>query len=244
MIAKRVIEALKRQDWAMVFIEFVLVVVGVVLGFQINGWGTARADARERLEATDRLLEEAELDVAYLRQAVDRQRGTSDAVNFALQSLEAGHLDPSGRPRFVAGLFGLEGSLPLEPPTSVYDDVVSAGELGRLGNPELREAIASYHAALGFDQRVALDIQSKIRSSIEFAGVTVHYRPSQTGDQTRIDFDFESLLRDQPFRKEMVRAGQMHVFLLARRRESFEAALRMCNLLGQWAGRPCKVDGH
>ena len=33
------------------------------------------------MEATDRLLEEAELDVAYLRQAVVRQRGVSEAVN-------------------------------------------------------------------------------------------------------------------------------------------------------------------
>jgi len=242
MIAKRVMEALKRQDWTMVFIEFVLVVLGVVMGFQINDWGTERAEARERLEGTDRLLEEAELDVAYLRQAVLRQRGVSKAVNFALERLEAGHLDQSSRASFSAGLFGLEGSLPLEPPSSVYDDVVSAGELGRLGDPALREAIAGYHAALSFDQRVAAEMQNKIRSSITFPAVTVHYQPSQIGDQTRIDFDFTGLLRDQSFRKEMVRAGQMHVFLLARRKEAFEAAVRMCTLLGQWAHRPCKLD--
>jgi hypothetical protein len=242
MIAKRVMQALKRQDWTMVFIEFVLVVLGVVMGFQINDWGTERAEARERLEATDRLLEEAELDVAYLRQAVVRQRGVSEAVNFALERLEAGHLDRTSRPHFAAGLFGLEGSLPLEPPSSVYDDVVSAGELGRMGDPQLREAIADYRAALNFDQRVAAEIQSKIHSSITFPAVTVHYHPSQTGDQTRIDFDFEGLLKDQSFRKEMVRAGQMHVFLLARREEAFEAAVRMCTLLGHWAGRRCKLD--
>ena len=57
MILKRMSASLRRQDWAMVFIKFLLVVVGVVLGFQIDDWANRRSDAKESREAMERLLD-------------------------------------------------------------------------------------------------------------------------------------------------------------------------------------------
>jgi len=48
MILRRVIEHVKNQHWAAVFIDFAIVVLGVVIGLQVNNWNEARRDrARE-----------------------------------------------------------------------------------------------------------------------------------------------------------------------------------------------------
>lgn len=49
MILRRLTESLKEQSWTAIWIEFVLLVVGVFLGIQVSNWNAARAfDALER----------------------------------------------------------------------------------------------------------------------------------------------------------------------------------------------------
>lgn len=44
MIPHRLAAGLKRQDWAAVIIEFLLVVVGVFVGLQVANWNDDRKD--------------------------------------------------------------------------------------------------------------------------------------------------------------------------------------------------------
>ena len=49
MILRRVIVHVKEQNWTAVFLDFVIVVMGVFIGIQVSNWNAARADnARER----------------------------------------------------------------------------------------------------------------------------------------------------------------------------------------------------
>jgi hypothetical protein len=240
MIHHRVIRSLQRQDWTMVFIEFVLVVLGVLLGFQINDWGTHREQARERADATRRLLEEAEQDVSYLQQAVDEQKQSSNDINFALERVAGGHLSKGQEERFATGLFRLEGLMPLAPPSSVYDDIVASGALSGIGDAELRSQIAAYRASLAFEDRVQTQTQATVTSSIHFPAVTVEYEPSATGDQTRLSFDFQAILADAALRKELVRTGQIQRFQVSLRQNVLKEAKIMCDALGRSVSQPCR----
>ncbi|NNF58213.1 MAG: hypothetical protein HKN04_08215, partial [Rhodothermaceae bacterium] len=44
MILARLRRAIQEQNWFAVVLEIVIVVLGVVIGFQISAWGEARAD--------------------------------------------------------------------------------------------------------------------------------------------------------------------------------------------------------
>jgi hypothetical protein len=240
MIHHRIIESLRRQDWTMVFIEFVLVVVGVLLGFKINDWGTEREHARERAEATARLLEEAQQDVDYLQHAVDEQKQLSDALNFVLERIAAGSVPTDQNERFATGLYALEGLPPLAPPSSVYDDIVSSGALSAIGDADLRSQIAAYHADLAFEDRMQMQAQQSVTSSIHYAAINVEYRPSTTGDQTRLSFDFKGILADPALRKELVRTGQIQRFQVYLRQTVLDDAVKMCEALGRSVNRPCR----
>jgi hypothetical protein len=50
MILRRLSQSLKEQNWTAIWIEFVLLVVGVFLGIQVSNWNETRAERqRERL---------------------------------------------------------------------------------------------------------------------------------------------------------------------------------------------------
>ena len=42
MILRRVIEHVKAQNWTAVALDFVIVVVGILIAFQITNWNEAR----------------------------------------------------------------------------------------------------------------------------------------------------------------------------------------------------------
>ena len=42
MILRRIAQHMKQQHWTGVFIELVIVVVGVFIGLQVNNWNAAR----------------------------------------------------------------------------------------------------------------------------------------------------------------------------------------------------------
>jgi hypothetical protein len=50
MILRRVIEHVREQNWTAIWIDFVIVVVGVFIGIQVSNWNGNQSEiARERL---------------------------------------------------------------------------------------------------------------------------------------------------------------------------------------------------
>lgn len=56
MILRRLAQAVRRQDWFTVVIEFVIVVFGVFIGLQVDNWNGARADAARRDQINEALI--------------------------------------------------------------------------------------------------------------------------------------------------------------------------------------------
>ncbi|WP_306252489.1 hypothetical protein [Parvularcula sp. IMCC14364] len=66
MLSQRIASALKRQDWVTVFIEFALVLVGVLTALQLNNWNIERTNKEGADKALVRLRSEVEVNIAAL----------------------------------------------------------------------------------------------------------------------------------------------------------------------------------
>ena len=64
MILRRISSAIRRQDWFTVLIEIGIVVIGLLIGLQINNWNEARADRAKE----DAFLERMAVDVDRARE--------------------------------------------------------------------------------------------------------------------------------------------------------------------------------
>ena len=72
MILSRIIHHLKTQNWTAVAIEFVIVILGVVIGFQVTAWNEARDQRATEAIILTELRTSLETDIASLETATAR----------------------------------------------------------------------------------------------------------------------------------------------------------------------------
>lgn len=241
MIVKRFTGALRRQDWAAVAIEFLLVVLGILIAFQINEWSTERQSKRARDAASERLLAEAEQNVAYIRLGVTLQKQSIDDLGYALGEVQAGRWRTADQKRMVSGLQSVRSTLPLSPPSAVYDDLIASGIFGEIGDLRLRSAIARYRATLKFHGEIVSDMREAAPALENHAALL--YQFSATGRQrVRLNVDFAALANDQLLQEKLalLADGQRIRLLITQR--ALKGASEMCVELGRSIGRRCNLN--
>lgn len=83
MIVRKLAEAVRRQDWFTVLVEFVIVVAGIFVGLQVNNWNDARLTAKQEKAYLRQLREEVrhnirvmDYQVVYVETVVEAGRRT------------------------------------------------------------------------------------------------------------------------------------------------------------------------
>jgi hypothetical protein len=107
MIFRRVMEHLRRQHWAGVFIELAIVVLGVFLGLQVNNWNTERGEKAAEVQYLASLNEDVVYSIGKLERSLrnldEQQASRKKLFDFATQPEAT--LAPAERDRLI--LFGL-----------------------------------------------------------------------------------------------------------------------------------------
>ena len=81
MILDNISRALKEQNWLAAAIEFVIVIFGVVIGFQVNAWNESRIEREQERKLIERLA--VEVDGALSRKRNELSREVSDVEALA-----------------------------------------------------------------------------------------------------------------------------------------------------------------
>lgn len=241
MIAKRVVQALRRQDWTMVAIEFALVVVGVLLAFQINEAALRRDAAQARIAATVRLLAEAEQSVAYHRLALANQKRLVGGLNDALARIGRGALSPADQERMSIAIQAARSALPMAPPSSAYDDLVSSGGLSRLEDAELRAAIGRYRATLAFEEQMRQQLRNDLPRFYGHPAYRTRFDPAGPR-RARLSVDFQALAADPVETGRLAQLADQQRIQLVLRTRALKHAERMCIELGRFVDRKCNLN--
>ena len=239
MIVKHVTNALRRQDWVAVAIEFLLVVVGVLLAFQINEWASGHEAKLAREASTERLLSEAEEDVLYFDQGIKERQAIIANLSFALDRLQQGKWSRADEARIRSGVTKSIYLGSPAPPSGIYDEIVASGMLGQIGDPRLRSSIGVYHSKLAllsqlvdFIKQIApkLDREDSVWYSYDAAGS----RPA------RLDIDFAALARDRKLQSSLALMNDRQWFILWNLKDTEASARRMCGEIGRAIGKRCE----
>ena len=146
MVIRRIRDHAAQQNWFAVGIDLAIVVVGVFLGTQANNWNEARIDRHRGQEYRQRLIDDLDANQADFRQRITYYRQVHDRGYAALQDLR--------RPRSadpVAFLFDAYKAtyiLPRLTQRATYQEILSAGATGTLGEKSIRQQIANYYFSL------------------------------------------------------------------------------------------------
>lgn len=147
MILRRLAQAVRRQDWFTVVVEFVIVVMGVFIGIQFSNWNEARRDHAEEKVILGRLSEEISANLEATLQVANSHRQREQIIRSVIQALQG---DPERMPEeskvqtalcrwFVVPTSSIA--------TDSFDELVSAGKLGLIRDAETRRLIMTAYAA-------------------------------------------------------------------------------------------------
>ena len=192
MLLRRITEHVKAQNWFAVGIDFVIVVVGVFMGLQVQVWSNGRADRQQEKQIVADLLADLEIDRSHYATSMSNAARRIGAANDSLESagLPSIEFDWEGSSaaihQYSLDVSSTADLRPAEqdrlwtyvviayfptPSTSTYDSIIGAGDIKIIRNRNIVRQLQMYRNLLG-----TVDSQNEklreIRSDVLGVGVT------------------------------------------------------------------------
>ena len=206
MILSRAIEHLKQQHWTGVFIELVIVVLGVFIGLQVNNWNEARKDRAREQEYLQRIY--ADLQATIARHSAGSANSKWDQARLATQAvvldaLRSGVLPKKDRQDFDSGLLYFGYTSGIEVRWSTVEELKSTGSMAVIQDRTLRDLIGQNDANLDKKGGISATFTSSINAyrlqlGSRFAVASFNGDFHDPG-AVRLEYDFHALASDPGF---------------------------------------------
>jgi len=227
-----------------VVLEVLIVIVGVVIGFQVTAWGQARADAAKEQTYLRQLV----VDLAETERLAEDNRQKMVPLERAPRRLAQAHFLPEPPPRdsVIAWANVVPVYSDMSPVLGTAEALVSTGDIGLIRDDSLRSAIMAYldqarENVRGWDawkeflQRRTNDFGERAPLALIFAEA---FGPAALDSLDRADnwmvlvppgvplpaFDTDAFVRDEQIHRLMVLIAGAKDNLAINRREMAEDA--------------------
>jgi hypothetical protein len=145
MILRRVIGHFRKQEWTAIAIDFLIVVLGVFVGLQVNDWNEARKERALERQYLARIASDLEQSIGDIEHAIRRARERQAFGELLMASVDdpaVVRVDPG---RFIAAI--MFGGYTLSPDvrSHTFDEMKSAGQLNIVRDGRLRLDLAEYY---------------------------------------------------------------------------------------------------
>jgi len=145
MLLRRIKHHVVNENWFAVFVDFVIVVVGVYVGIEVSNWNDARQEEGHARE----YLERIRADLVQDRQStLDRRRFWTQIIEYgeaAILHSETGLLYEDSLDQTLLAYFQASQVDPYATVKTTYDELKAAGDLRLIRNAELRASLADYY---------------------------------------------------------------------------------------------------
>jgi len=145
MILRRVIGHFRNQEWTAIALDFLIVVLGVVVGIQVSNWNAERIDHSRALGYLERISDDIDADIVVIEKRIAFWQQVADFGDLGLSYAETGEAGAHSQWDLMLAYFQSSQVFELEPNQPTYDELKSAGELGLISNLELRNALTDYY---------------------------------------------------------------------------------------------------
>jgi len=162
VILRRIIEHTRAQAWTAIFLDFVIVVLGVFIGIQVSNWNEGRRQATQQQVYLERLREDFEGIRARLDEHLQVYADAIDGGDYILSIVRADTNDPAvgavDETRLERALNALNSGRVPPPAPATYVEMVSEGQLSSIRDTTLRDRLAEYDRLLGVVQEVSRNV--------------------------------------------------------------------------------------
>jgi hypothetical protein len=205
MIIRRFVTALRQQDWGLALLDFLIVVAGIFVGLQVDGWNEGRKERQLESEYLYRLYEDASGSITDFNELNAPWDYTNlVALHRALEALRHGKLSANHRKDMDIGLGYLGLTNPPSGRWGTLQELRATGNIGIITDAKLRALLLSSETlflrnkALTDEQsRRASDLRTEIMRKVETRKGDYVVHPDDR--QLVLNYDFEALSKDREF---------------------------------------------
>lgn len=167
MILSRITRALKAQNWLAVGIEFVIVILGIVVGFQVTTWNATRQDRVDEARFVENLHDDLVLAEALSARVRERRLERVDLLYGAIETLY-GRSDHEELSAAECDAISASHYFNINvPDLTAFTELADAGRIDIIREEPLRRALVRYQqsrAAL----RDYIFVQTSIAHNLPF----------------------------------------------------------------------------
>lgn len=145
MILKKLAAAIASQNWFTVLLEILIVVVGLFIGLQVDGWNETRKDRVREIEYLQRIDEELADDISGFESGITLENQRINDAQLILAALADPDVAAHEPTAFIRAL--VRAGFTYSPVVSdhTFEEIKSAGELGIIRDVALRKSITEYY---------------------------------------------------------------------------------------------------
>lgn len=203
MILRRVIEHVKTQHWTAIWIDLLIVILGVFIGTQVSNWNSERADRSAERRHLEEIAEDLRADIAIFDKIEKSALQRISSVDTILG--ETRGISRPSRLKFSSGdVYDIPVGIPVQPSDrnilithanlvrisegnrTGYDALIGAGGMQSIRNRKIGRQIQKYYA----DMDDLISIQNMLRV-IRNDGVKIGY---SLGLSTFTEMDEQKLI--------------------------------------------------
>ena len=180
MILRRVIQHMKNQEWTAIWIDLVIVVVGVFIGIQVSNWNADRADEVRAQAYLARIQDNLNTDLQSIQRRDVFWRQVIGYGDQAIRYAETGELVDGSAWKTVLAFYQASQVWPWATYDITYRELSNGGELGLIRDVNLRGELTRYYAeSAGDDLNYILSLQPEYRKIVR--GLHRSWYPTRFG---------------------------------------------------------------
>lgn len=148
MILRRITEHIKAQNWFAVGLEFIIVIVGVVIAFQVTAWDMARGERELEKRYISRMAEAVSADIAEFRDAESLAADRGEQARHILAAVDDNEQALAEPDVFLRSIITAGYTYTPNVDRVAFDEMISRGHIGIIRNEPVRSQIAAYYQRL------------------------------------------------------------------------------------------------
>ena len=164
MILRRFATVVRNQDWFTVFVEFLLIVVGILVALQIDNWNQLRKDRLDEVYYLNRILDYIDESIAENRKDIEFMRNKVDSTLWVAAKLRSGHLEPGEEAGFKSKFLEIQNWKTGSFIDSTIQELQSSGRMSIIQSRELREYLGRFELRLESHWRAQTNIADFLKA--------------------------------------------------------------------------------
>jgi hypothetical protein len=194
MILRKLAENVQQQNWFVVVLEILIVVIGIFIGLQVDDWNNRRIALKSEVDYLERLAHETDHNLSAYQDAAKNTRTRQAMVLAYYRHLNGEGVERPAEATLLSLLChpGFVSSVSYD--NSVLEEMMASGTLARLQNMSLRGALANYRSQQKVWGQLVVDSSDDYKEIFRFIDRFRQWRPvGEDGVFGNCTIDFQAL---------------------------------------------------